>query len=512
MKKNIVYLMLASLLLFTGCANYLDQDPEDLNSMDKIFSSKIETTKWYNRIYSDDFMVQEMHYSGQIPYFWCTDESAYILESHVRNIAEGKMSPDNYYGYTGYNLYFFVRYYQAIRHCNLFLENVDKCAELGEIDRRTMRAEARFMRAYYHYLLLRLYGPIPIVETSRSADQIGASQARNTLGECVRWINGEIDWACENGMPAARDEKFTLGLPTIGAARAIQSRMLLMVASPLFNGNSAYKNWTNHDGTVLMPQTYDKELWKDAADAAKTVIDMTEYQLLKPAADATFDEIVDNLRAVTTTWGAGKNTEIIWGHPNSVQWYGMCALPARWYGWNGRYSLAIGMINDFFMADGSPSRPLEEWFASKKFSAEAGNGTIANTFWMFVDREPRFYASVHFPNQRLSYAYENKTDSYQDADGYGVVDFWYSGLSGNGSTPGDKNTSGFSVRKNLPLDYRSNKQTSEATRMLNVPFPIIRLGEVYLNYAEALNEYYGTSRQDEALYYLNEIRTRAGIP
>lgn len=134
MKKNIVYLMLASLLLFTGCANYLDQDPEDLNSMDKIFSSKIETTKWYNRIYSDDFMVQEMHYSGQIPYFWCTDESAYILESHVRNIAEGKMSPDNYYGYTGYNLYFFVRYYQAIRHCNLFLENVDKCAELGEID------------------------------------------------------------------------------------------------------------------------------------------------------------------------------------------------------------------------------------------------------------------------------------------------------------------------------------------------------------------------------------------
>lgn len=68
------------------------------------------------------------------------------------------------------------------------------------------------------------------------------------------------------------------------------------------------------------------------------------------------------------------------------------------------------------------------------------------------------------------------------------------------------------MRKNLPLDYRSNKQTSEATRMLNVPFPIIRLGEVYLNYAEALNEYYGTSRQDEALYYLNEIRTRAGIP
>lgn len=47
---------------------------------------------------------------------------------------------------------------------------------------------------------------------------------------------------------------------------------------------------------------------------------------------------------------------------------------------------------------------------------------------------------------------------------------------------------------------------------MNVPFPIIRLGEVYLNYAEALNEYYGESRQDEVLEYLNAIRERAGIP
>lgn len=76
-----------------------------------------------------------------------------------------------------------------------------------------MRAEARFMRAYYHYLLLRLYGPIPIVETSRSADQIGASQARNTLDECVRWINGEIDWACENGMPPPATRNSRWGSP-----------------------------------------------------------------------------------------------------------------------------------------------------------------------------------------------------------------------------------------------------------------------------------------------------------
>lgn len=67
MKKNLISILLASLLLLPGCADYLDQDPEDLNSIQKIFSSDIDTRKWYNRIFSTDFMVQEMHYSSQSP-------------------------------------------------------------------------------------------------------------------------------------------------------------------------------------------------------------------------------------------------------------------------------------------------------------------------------------------------------------------------------------------------------------------------------------------------------------
>ena len=508
MKKNIIKYLLMPLAISTvGCANYLSQDPEQFNSIDKIFQSRVQTLLWYNRIYSNDFMVQNMHYSGQIHYFWWTDESAYTQEPMIRNISEGRVGPDTNYGYTGYNLYYFQRYYQAIRHCNLFLENVDRCPDIPEVNRRTYVAETRFMRAYYHYELFRLYGPIPLEESSRQADDVAAPQARATAQQCVDWIASEINWACDNGLPMTRkaDE---YGMPTVGAAKAILSRMLLMVASPLYNGNAVYKNWTNRDGTLLMPQTYIAERWKDAADAAKSVIDSYGYELLKPKAGATFTEKVDNYRAITTTW----NTELIWGWPNTTQWYSKCALPARWFGWNGRYSLAIGQVNSYFMANGDESKSLESWFANKQFSTAAGDGTIAQTFWMFVGREPRFYASIHFPNQRLSYAYDNSADNIQEADGYGVVDFWYSGLSGNGSTPGDKNTSGFSVRKNIPLDHHSNKQTGTDTWNLYVPFPIIRLGEIYLNYAEALNEYYGISKHSEVLTYLNEIRVRAGIP
>lgn len=498
-------------MLVSAC-DYLDQDPGGMNTIEKVFASEVSTKEWYARMYSDDFMVQEMHYSGQIPYFWCTDESCYVMESNIKNISEGLMSPDNNYGYEGsYNLYFFVRYYQAIRHCNIFIENLNKCLEMGELERRTKMAEARFMRAYYHYLLLRLYGPIPIVDRSRSANEIAAPQGRTPFAECVQWISDEIDWACENGMPATRNASLELGLPTIGAAQAIKSRMFLMAASPLYNGNTIYASWTNPDGKALMPAKYEKELWLKAAESAKHVIDSYGYSLKMAPANATFDEYVDNIRSITTSWGE-NNPEVIWAHANSMQWYGMCALPARWFGWNGRYSLPAGFVNEFFMADGSKARPLEEWFENKQFSTKPGNGTIAETFWMFCNREPRFYANIHFPNQRLTYASPTEPDTAQDSDGYGVVDFWYRGASGHGSTPGDKNTSGFSVRKNIPLDYVSNKSKGTATRMLNCPFPIIRLGEIYLNYAEALNEYYGVEKQAEVLQYLNAIRTRAGIP
>ena len=508
MKKNIIkYLVLPLVTLTAGCADYLHQNPEDFNSIEKIFASREQTERWFNRIYSQDFMIQNMHYSGQIHYFWCTDESAYIMEPTIRNISEGRTSPEQYYGYTGsgYNLYYFRRYFQAIRHCNIFLENIDKCTEVMGDEKINWIAEARFMRAYYHYEMFRLYGPIPIEESVRSEIEVVSPKARRPMQACFDWIAAEMNWACENGL-LPRQISDALGKPTVGAAKALISRMLLMMASPLYNGNTTYKNWTNNDGTPLIPQNYDVNRWKDAADAAKDVIDEYGYTLLKPGAGATFTQIVDNYRAITTTW----NSEIIWGWPNTTQWYTKCAIPARWFGWNGRYSLAIGQVNSYFMAGGSDARPLEEWFANKQFSTAAGNGTIANTFWMFVGREPRFYASMHFPNQRLTYLEPGKTDSEQEADGYGVVDFWYSGKSGNGSTPGDKNTSGFSVRKNMPLDYYSNKQTNSDTWNRHVPFPVIRLGEVYLNYAEALNEY--SPGHSDILFYLNEIHTRAGLP
>lgn len=497
MKRYILSLLILSLSL-AGC-NWLDQDPEQLNTIDKVFASSIEARKWHARMYSSDYYPLDLWGSAYYNhYMFGNDDANNALDWHIPHIVSGTISPEQ--PVTSTDVYYFERFYQAIRHCNIFLENIDKCMEMpvDELNRR--KAEARFMRAIYHFFLLREYGPVPIVEESFTTGLRG----RMPYDECVDWICSEIDAAIPN-MADTRTER-EQGFPTKAAAKAMKARILLYAASPLVNGNQTYSNWKNPDGTQLINQKYDAEKWKKAADAAKAVIDLNMFELLKP--DMTkveegkeFDAYVDNYRAITTTW----NSEVIWARPQATSWYTMQSLPACWYSWNARNATTLELANSYFMADGSVARPLTEWFETKQWSSEAGNGTIAKTFWMFCDREPRFYASNHFPNQRLSYATENRPNVWE------TIEFWYTGNAGNALTTGDRNTTGLSPRKNIPMDATSDKSEGKCDSRA-IPFPTIRLAEIYLNYCEAMNEYYGPSCHKDILPYLNEIRERAGIP
>lgn len=501
MKKNIIYIII-SVFVLTGCSKFLDQDPEQLNSIDKVFSSRNDTRKWFARIYSDDYYPNELWGSAYYNhYMFGTDDSNNALDWHIPNVVQGLLSPARPTG-DGNDVYYFERFYQAIRHCNIFLENVDKCLELGIAEKTRMVAEARFMRAMYHFWLLRDYGPIPIVEQSVTSADAGEKTARRSMDECVKWISDEMLAAIPDMQETRVEDDY--GFPTRAAAMAMRSRLLLIAASPLFNGNAIYASWKNNDGTQLINPTFDKEKWLLAAEAAKSVIDLNQFELLQvqPAngGQPTFEEYVDNFRAITTTW----NKETIWARPAATSWWSMQSLPAVFHSWNARNAVTLNLANAFFMADGSKAPALETWFENKQWSTAAGNGTIANTFMMFCEREPRFYATLHFPNQRISYATATNPGVYQ------TVEFWAQGNSGISRSSGDHNSTGLSPRKNVPMDATSDK--NEAVMTSNqIPFPTIRLGEVYLNYCEAMNEYYGSARHNDVLFYLNAIRERAGL-
>ncbi len=79
------------------------------------------------------------------------------------------------------------------------------------------------------------------------------------------------------------------GLPS-SAALAFKARLLLYAASPLVNGNSEfYSDFKNPDGTFLINQTYDREKWKRAMDAAKEAIDLCRRDGYKLYGNSTND-------------------------------------------------------------------------------------------------------------------------------------------------------------------------------------------------------------------------------
>jgi hypothetical protein len=149
-----------------------------------------------------------------------------------------------------------------------------------------------------------------------------------------------------------------------------------------------------------------------------------------------------------------------------------------------------------YVADGYSTEdihyPSTAWTRSNSRDVK-GLITEAGTPNMYCNREPRFYVSIMW----------HKEWSTQMS---GYVDFLYGGA--NGGPTYDSPQCGYLMRK---------RQHPQATEIGNQNHPyrhgiIFRLGEFYLSYAEALNEYHGVSAHAEVLEYLNAIRQRAGIP
>lgn len=497
--KRILTIVL-SVCLASSCSDYLDQDPEQLNTLEKVFANRSEVEKWHAQLFSSDYFMDMLQNSSFYqPFLAATDDAANMVDWHVQTMYLGQINPSQPAVSNG--IYFFSRYYQAIRHANIFLENIDEVKDMGELERTRLVAEARFMRAMYHFWILRAYGPIPIIESSSAKNEDGTLIPRNSMDECVTWLVNELDAVVPNLSEVSLPSSY--GFPTQGAALAMKSRILLYGASPMYNGNSVYSNWKNKDGKQLISQTYDNEKWKLAADAAMAVISKGNYELLQPAGSS-FDDYVENYRKISTTW----NSELIWARPSNTNWWVSGCLPGAFSGWNGRNSLTLELANDYFMADGSKAKPLEEWFQNRTFSSAPGNGTVENTFSMFVDREPRFYASVHFPNMEVSYAPASHPNAVYR------LGFWFTGNSGLASSGGDRNYTGLTPRKHIPLQTTSYKGNDGVQPVYspNIPYPEIRLAEIYLNYSEAMNEYAGTSGQAQVLQYLNAVRERSGVP
>lgn len=505
MNNNILKRVLFGTVVALSLAscNYLDVSDElgGISSFENIFNNVDRTKKWYGQIFVDrpDY-TNVWGATNAMGNAW----TGYADEIYTReHLKYGKYS--NWNSSLSYN-HRWSRLYASIRQANIFLEMAhpidgeggSDAQKITEEEMRVYKANARFMRAVYHYYLFEMYGPIPIVDKSYTLDNLPDLE-RNSVTEVVNWLDAEFE-ACMQDMyqESYFDNDQMRGVPTKGAAMAYRAKLWVYAASPLFNGSWEYgSGLANVDGKKLFPDVSSKDEKIDkAVTCLKEFIEYAEagrYALVNtgnPSEDL-YNLFQEYNREII--WATTTNS---WGSLGTEQFDGHATPKGEYKGLNG-IDMLQELVDDFYCSDGKPIRHESFMEASALYNETTWGklpGSEYDVYGMYLNREPRFYNSVTFTGMKWPSSGKR-------------VDFAYGGTSGAGTGDGEPNT-GHMVYKRY---YRKLGNGSGLVSSKYRPSIIFRLAEFYLLYAEMLNEQ--TKGQDsDILVYVNKVRQRAGIP
>lgn len=427
--------------------------------------------------------------------------------------------------------------YEGIRICNIFLNGLSTdIPNMTEDEYADWIAQVKVLKAYYHFYLLRLYGPVVLVDKNfepyDDIDEI--RQERQPVETCFKFILNLIDDAIydsdgteKSDLPNTRNEA-ELGQIDRLIAKALKAKILLYRASPYYNGNSDfYPNFKNSEGEPFFSQQYDAEKWKEALDAIDEAIKSAEkagkslYTFKKEvkfwdAEDYANSAIMKYCYNARYTINDQWNEELIWGmskvdvgsiggtfsvssnfrDPNDPS-----KATGSWQWMGASYRMA----ELFYTRNGVPIDEDNTWDYTGRFDLttipddsyhlgymQPGEQTVN----LHLFREPRFYAWMAVDrciyrdyNTRLYAKMRyNEIPGGRTADN--ATDFLWTGIG---------------VKKYVHPDSKN----AYWQRVIYFPYPMIRLSDLYLMYAEASNEYFGPNQ--DAYDKLNAVRARSGL-
>ena len=546
----IVILMLLSTITFNSCEDYIDIDEYvyDKATIDTIFMSKTRTLEYIigtsALLKNESNFVGDWDYRADFPSGMGSDEAIqpWVNWDHAGStLVVDQVTPRN-----TQNVNPWPDYYKGIRKANIILARVDGNPELSDAELRDYKGLAHFLRAYFYYSLVRLYGPVPILPDEpfdTDATVESTSYERSSYDDCVEYICANLEQAVQL-LPRDRGIAYQY-MPTRGAAMALMARIRLYAASPLYNGNTYYADWTRSDGTHFISQVADNDKWGKAAAAFKRIIELEKYKLF------TTEKIVNsrgtgtlelpdtndpNLKTNNFPNGAAdidpyrsykaifdgsitpeSNPELIYFN-DAASINNRFAFPAR-QGGNSTLSVPKDVVDQFRMADG---RPFSEATEEEKSWQAVGTGlTFSENYVLTAERarmddnrEPRYYASIGF--NHCYWPGTAYTGSGSDVTNMNVT--YYSNGNARGSDM-NYNRTGYTIRKwahqedNLDYSGKVKQKT----------YPIFRYAEVLLGYVEAMNEMENTYTDEvsgvtvnkdvmQMVKYFNQIRYRSGLP
>lgn len=516
-KVAIIYLLATQLC---GCNNFLDVAPDNIANMDNVFANQKEAERYLATLYS---YAPEIHRDSKatLTFFGGDDIWTYETNDHYDHcpgirISRGEQNVNN-----PYENYWDGGMFQAIRDCNTFLEEISKperVPELSTVTRVRWIAEANFLKAYYHFILFRMYGPIPITDKNLSIGMDGdaVSVKRAPVDYVVNYISDLLDKSAEDLPLIIENTAEEAGRVTKSAAYMLKAKLWITAASPLFNGNIDYEGYADKDGVILFPQEYDATKWDKAVEACESAMDnIPGLELYHFREVATLHEPTQyqmNFRGAITD---RFNNELIWGRfmddYQNIVMQAEASVPQMIEGVKNSFqascfSVTFNMVERFYTKNGVPIEEDKTWPYNERYQVSTTKedqkyNLIVGypTALLNQDRENRFYASLMFDG---SVVYMKNTPNEENAHQIRAL---YSDRNGITADWNRANQTGYWIRKIINWEY-THSANGAATRFYS--WPEMRLADLKLLYAEALNE---VGRGNEAIAQLDDIRARVGL-
>lgn len=539
--------ILALLGLVTSC-DYLDVVPEKLGTIEYVFRDRRSAETFLMTCYS--YLPNDGSQSSSIGRTMGTEVTTYFRnrEDGVKITLDGNSKTGPMLNLWDTNKDKVTGLYRALRDCNDFLDNVHLVRDLSASERERWIAEVKFLKAYYHWRLIQNYGPIVLVKENlpinASPEQVRAF--RSPLNECIDYVlqlldevieapAGEEEDDTEPPLPLLVDDELTeYGRITRPIAAAIRAKIMVHAASPFYNGNTMYENFKDSRGTQLWPSNYDPSKWQRAAEACKKAIDICHeagYQLFEYEPDFRVP-ISEEMRLVlqpSVLITTRQNKEAIWEDTRNatqdIEKYVMPALDSEFRRVSVRSQLTptLATVENFYSSNGVPIEEDKEWQANGWYENRYQTTTADDdsrlvietgsiTPYLNLHREPRFYGSIAFNHSKWFGAGAIKDEKVNPEEQQHTVKC----LAGNVTTnPAGRNgeqyysVTGYFTRK--LVNYKTNVPLNGGFTTERYFWPRIRLADLYLLYAEALNESQEQPTPEIWENWIDPIRKRAGL-
>jgi hypothetical protein len=480
----IVLLPLATGLV--GCEDILDVKPTDMISEEAVKNDPVLVDAYLNKVYSMmRFQTGQRNgnsfggnnterneatlgvVAGELNIFAAWQEP---FKAAVKIINENGAHGDMEYWP-----------YPNIRSANEILQILEE-ATFDEAMIRQKSAEARWLRAFMYFELVKRYGGVPLITEPQSIDQPIEELyvSRNSEKEIYDFIASEMD-ELVNILPGSYAAS-EFGRPTKWAAYALKSRAML------YAGSIAKYGAVQLDGLLGIPSDEADDYYRKAYEASMQVINNSPHALYRGAPD-------DPVKNYGEIFIKDANSEVIF-----AEIYDLSLMKV--HSWNfvsvpDAFSYASTSSNHRMYLEAFEKYEYRDGTSGKLNWAQLNGSVKFDLDELILKKDPRFLATAF----------------YQEMPWQGGTVYFHTKTIGT-IPPGsgwpsearqrDRTGTGFLVRKRVDETITRPPISEDQTDWI-----VFRTGEMYLNAAEAAFE---TGDPDEAKRLINIIRDRAGMP